>query len=362
MWKNFLRFLTGMLPIHSDAPFAYSKACGILSKSYTGKKLSTLSGIHSLNDLDRLVFPDDHRELPGHELLLDLEHRLVDRAVRQIISIVEANEKPPLLLIRMIKEYEYSDLKTCLHIIMPEKEAPADKTPLASKIPHVADLGSFSTVRFRAFPDLDAMLKGTEFEFIISDIKNGADITEIEAKLDMRYYLSLIETLEELSAEDRNIIQQILVDEICLRNCVWAFRLRSYYQKTAAQTAKQLLDIKLPAKERKNQSLAADALLSLDFPLDTRSAWRGWKWEKLLNPEDTAAHWSVNPRYFQNAASQYIYRLTMRSFHRLPVSTSALFCFIKLKQFEEDLLTSFAEGLALGMNSAEVFKLLEAAA
>jgi len=345
-----------MLPIHSDAPFAYSKACGIISKSFTGRKLSAVAGLHSLSELDRLVFPDDHRELPGHELLLDLEQRLVDRAVRQILSIVQSYEKPPLLLIRMLKVYEYSDLKACLHIIMPEKDAPA------SKIPHIADLGIFSTVKFDAFPDIGAMVNGTEFEYIVSDINNGADITEIESKLDMRYYLELIESLEELSAEDREIAQKILADEICLRNCVWAFRLRSYYHKTAAQTAKQLLDIKLSAKARNNPSLAKEALLSLDFPLDTRSPWRGWRWEKLLNPEDAAAHWSVNPRYFQNAASQYIYRLTTRSFHRIPMSTSAIFCFIKLKQFEEDVLTSFAEGLALGMDSSEVFKLLEAAA
>jgi len=356
MWKNFLRFLTGMLPIYSDAPFAYSKACGILSKSFTGKKLSAVAGLHSLAELDRLVFPGDHRELPGHELLLDLEHRFTERAVRQILSIVKSFEKPPLLLIRMLKAYEYSDLKACLHIIMQEKDPPA------SKIPHIADLGYFKTVRFESFPDLGAMVNGTGFEFIVSDINNGADITEIESKLDMRYYLELTESLEELPAGDRDITRQILADEICLRNCVWALRLRSYYHKTADQAAKQLLDIKLPDKSHNNQSLAAPALLSLDFPLDTRAPWRGWRWEKLLNPEDAAAHWSVNPRYFQNAASQYVYHLTMRSFHRIPVSTSALFCFIKLKQFEEDLLTSFAEGLALGMDSSEVFKLLEVAA
>jgi len=345
-----------MLPIHSDAPFAYSKACGILSKSFTGKKLSALAGLRSLSELDRLVFPGDHRELPGHELLLDLEHRLTDRAVRQILLIVQAYEKTPLLLTRMIKAYEYGDLKACLHVIMSEKDPPE------SKKPHIADLGTFSTVNFNAFPDVASMVEGTEFEFIARDIDKGADITEIESKLDRRYYLELIECLDELSAEDREVIQQILADEICLRNCVWSFRLRSYYQKTASQTAKQLLDIKLSAKARNNPSLAAEALLSLDFPLDTRAPWRGWRWEKLLNPEDPSVHWAVNPRYFQNAASQYIYRLTMRSFHKIPVSVSALFCFIKLKQFEEDVLTSVAEGLALGMDSSEVFKLLEAAA
>jgi vacuolar-type H+-ATPase subunit C/Vma6 len=343
-----------MLPIHSDAPFAYSKACGILRKSFTGKNLSALTGIHSLTELDRLVFPNDHRELPGHELLLDIEHRLVDRAVRQILSIVGAYEKPPLLLVRMLKVYEYGDLKACLHIIMSNEE------PLASKIPHIADLGIFKTVNFEAFPDIDAMVKGTEFESVAEDVKNGVDITEIEARLDTRYYHGLIESLDEISADDREIALRILADEICLRNCVWAFRLRSYYHKTTSATAEQLLDIKLPEGGRNKPSLAAEALLSLEYPLDTRQAWHGWKWEKLLNPEDAASHWAVNPRFFQNAASQYIYRLTSRSFHKIPVSISAIFCFIKLKQFEEDMLTSFAEGLALGMDSAEVFKLLEA--
>jgi vacuolar-type H+-ATPase subunit C/Vma6 len=358
-----------MFPILSDAPYAYSKACGIISKSFTGKNYSALAGIHSLSELERLVFPDDKRELPGHELLLDLEHRFVDRAVSQILSIVESYDKPPSLLLNMLKVYEYSDLKACLNIIASDKEdLSANKEMLASKIPHISDLGSFKTVRFQAFPDITAMVSGTEFEFAASDITGGVDITEIEAKLDMQYYLGLIKSLQELYAEDRKVAQQILVDEICLRNCVWAFRLRSYYNKNVDETAKQLLDINVSAvksadtkaaKGRKSHSLAADALLSLDLPLDTRSSWNGWKWEKLLNPEDPSAHWSVNPRFFQNAASQYINRLAARSFHRIPMTTSALFCFIKLKQFEEDLLTSVAEGLALGMDSAGVFSLLE---
>jgi len=35
------------------------------------------------------------------------------------------------------------------------------------------------------------------------------------------------------------------------------------------------------------------------------------------------------------------------------------FCFIKLKQFEEDLLTSYAEGLGMGMSGKDVLAMLE---
>jgi len=117
------------------------------------------------------------------------------------------------------------------------------------------------------------------------------------------------------------------------------------------------MDIKI--RGAKGPSLAAEAVQSLDFPLDTRSSWRGWKWEKLLNREQASSHWTADPRHFQNAASGYMYKLAMRSFHRSPMSVSAVFCFIKIKQFEEDLLTSIAEGLALGLDSANVFRLLE---
>jgi len=127
------------------------------------------------------------------------------------------------------------------------------------------------------------------------------------------------------------------------------------------------MDFKLPVNKegvnfrQRKASLASEARSSLYFPLDMRLPWRGWRWEKFLNPEEHGAHWSCDPRYFQNAASKYINHLAYHNFHSSPMSVSAIYCFIKLKQFEEDLLTSLAEGLSLGMDSSYIFKLLEAA-
>jgi vacuolar-type H+-ATPase subunit C/Vma6 len=50
--------------------------------------------------------------------------------------------------------------------------------------------------------------------------------------------------------------------------------------------------------------------------------------------------------------------MARRFFHSRPDSLDAVFCFIKLKQFEEDILTSSAEGLGIGMTSADVFSIL----
>jgi len=333
------------------SPYAYAKACGIIGKSFLGKRISSLTGLNSLNDLDRMIFPDYRSDLPGRELLLDLERRIIARTVRQILVITGSYANPPELIVRMLRAYEYSDLKTCIQYIAVGKK----------DLPPLCDIGSFRTVRFEAFPDIGAMLGNTEFEPLLYEslksIKAGMDTIPVETKLDSMYYYGLIKCLSVLPAEDRLITQRILADEISLRNCGWALRLRVYYQKRTEDTIKYLMDVKLQGK---NASLAQEAVESLNFPLDSKASWKGWKWEKLLN-EDTRSSWTADPRHFQNAASQYLYRLAMRGFRRSPMSASAIFCYMKLKQFEENLLTSIAEGLALGIDSTGVFNLLEVA-
>ena len=342
----------GSLPSTGEQCFAYAKACGIIGKSFVGKRIAALEKLHSLSELDQLIFPEARRELPGKELLGDFEKRIEKRAVDQILAILNAYTEVPELFVRQLRVYEYSDLKTCLHHIAGKIQ----------KLPLLNNIGRFRTIQFEAFPDLAAMLRGTEYQYILSrDITDlqpdSEEFTAIETGLDAGYYLGLIESMGCLSGDDRVVVRRILADEISLRNCVWALRLRTYFRKNAADTGDYLMNITMYNDTGGN--LAAEAFKSLELPLDTRASWQGWKWERFLNPERPGEHWNVNPRYFQNAASQHLYRLAWRCFHGAPMAVGTVFCFIKLKQFEEDLLTSIAEGLGMGMSSADVFKLLE---
>jgi len=218
--------------------YAYTKACGIIGKSFVGKRIPLLANLRTLSELDRLVFPDSGKELPGRELLTDFETRIEKRAVDQILAVVNAFPHPPQLLILQLRAYEYSNLKTCLnHIVGGIKTAPS-----------LCDIGRFKTVRFEAFPDLQAMLKGTEFEFLLSGkIKVGGDLEAVETELDNMYYSALIESMRHLSDEDRFFARRILREEISLRNCVWALRLRTYFGKEATETGKYLMDITMHA-------------------------------------------------------------------------------------------------------------------
>jgi len=58
----------------------------------------------------------------------------------------------------------------------------------------------------------------------------------------------------------------------------------------------------------------------------------------------------VDAKYFQNAASKYLYYRTWRCFRRMPMSVSMVYCFI------------IVEGINLGMTANDVLEMLEIAA
>jgi vacuolar-type H+-ATPase subunit C/Vma6 len=348
-----------------EQAYAFAKACGIIGKSFVGKRIPRLRSVGRLTELDRLVFPQSSRDLPERELLRDLERRIIDRSVNQITLIVESFAKPPELLVRLIKAYEYGDVKNALAGIIEKK----------FNKPEFTKLGPFGTVNFDAYPNLNDMLRGTEFAFLLDVVPPNEEDQEegflhlLQMELDLRYYAHLWNSLFSLAPLDRKFIEKILSEEIALRNAAWSLRLRTYYGMDPHKTEQFLIPIGIgrrydpEAPGGKNpprgKTLADDARSSLSMALDHRPDWQKWKRAEFLNPEIGDVHWRVDPRYFQNAASEYLYRLARRSFYRTPFTIDSIACFIKLKQFEEDLLTSVAEGLGLGLSAEDIFSMLE---
>jgi vacuolar-type H+-ATPase subunit C/Vma6 len=358
-----------------ERAYLYAKACGIFGKSFADKRISSLRSVNRLADLDRLVFPESNHILPERELLVDLEYRLISRAVQSIIRIVKCYKDPPELFKLLIRGYEYADLKTAL----------APSLAGGTAAPVITDIGEFGTVHFDSWPDIPAMIKGTEFEFLLDKkgvlYQEPGDIS-LQTVVDRHYYNNLWKALFKIPKRDRSASELILSEEISLRNAVWALRLRTYYRMPAEEVKLHLIYIPsedgegagLPEKSpeprrpraRHNRikhngypSLADDAINSLGLDMDNHAEWTAWKRFEFLNPKNPGEAWHADPRYFQNAASEYLYHLARSHFHRHPFSIDTAFCFIKVKQFEEDLLTSIAEGLGLGISSGDVFSLLE---
>jgi vacuolar-type H+-ATPase subunit C/Vma6 len=329
-----------------ERAFVYAKACGIIGKSFLGKGLSVLQSIHQLADLDRLIFPGTTHEVPDKQLLRDLEYRITTRAVTQILTIMDAFAKTPELLVQMVRSYECADLKTALSAY----------TYGENSIPHCINIGRFRTIAFEAYPDLPKMLAGSAFEFLLQDalITHKKDNTiDVQTIIDHRYYEDLWRLLMALSKSDRRTIEIILREEIVLHNVVWAIRLRTYYRMNPEEIRTKFIAIK------NDRSFDQDAINSLEFSLKNYADWADWKYKHFLNPERPDRQWEADPRYIQNVIAAYLYQQVRRLFHGRPFSLDTAFCFIKLKQYEEDILTSMSEGLSLSLSSTDIFSLLE---
>ncbi|MDR1866639.1 MAG: V-type ATPase subunit [Treponema sp.] len=316
--------------------FVYAKCCGIIGASFVGKRLTYLHNISKLNELDRLIFEQGSQQKPERMLLPDLEERIEQRTLKHILSIVKSFDPVPQFLVHVVRSYEYRDVKNVLFALNNGEQ----------QCPQWTDIGAFRTVHFESYPDREAMFNGTVFKSLF----NTNDLMTAQRHIDQQYYLELLESLQKLAQHDRSAIEYIVREEIALLNIVWALRLRRYYKMSADEVKNALIGI---------YELDRDAVESLKFDLDNINDWKTWKRRKFLNPEIQTEHWQVDPRYVQNTVSLYLYRLALRSFHRHPLSLGSAFCFITLKQYEETILTSIAEGLGLGMTSNEVLSLLE---
>ena len=373
-----------------ERAYAYSKACAIIGKSFTGKRIRNLERAERLSDFDRLIFPASFGNLPEKELLLDLENRIMGRTVNSIISILKCFSKPPEFIINLIRSYEYLDLMNAISAFIENENSGAKKTPAYT------NLGQFQTVRFDAWPDIKAMIEGTPYNFLLdnndknanNDFKkeNFADKFSLQGVMDRHYYNSLWASLLKLPSHDRKATERILSDEISLKNCSLALRLRGYYSMPPGKVKSYLIDISVDSQvkisyrgkkdqKKKSGTLADDALKCLEYPLDNLSAWSSWRWKEFLNSSPMSSNsnsansnlstfsfgerdWRLDPKHFQNAASRYLYHLARHFFHLNPFSLDTIFCFIKLKQFEEDLLTSGAEGLSIGMPVKDILSML----
>jgi len=348
------------MPGMGERAYVYAKSAGIIGKSFIGKRVGRLETATRLSELDRLVFPTSFKDLPEKELLVNLEDRIIDRSVNSIIPIINGFIKPPKFLILLLRSYEFTDLKNALTAVLEgAKAAPAH-----------TDIGRFQTVHFDAWPDVPAMIKGSEFRFLLDEkgvLQQELGGVSLQAALDRYYYSILWLSLTSLSRDDRTVAEKMLSTEISLKNASWALRLRTYYHKSAEEVKLHLIDKpfailggekRRPRFKSRERSLAKDAVESLEFPLDNYAAWASWRWKKFLNPESGGELWTADPRYFQNAATRYLFRLARRYFRSQPFLLSTIFCYIKLKQFEEDILTSGAEGLGMGMTGKDIISTL----
>ncbi len=325
-----------------ERSYAYAKACALIGKSYLSSRVNSLLGIKRLSELDHLIFPQTPDDLPERPLSTRFERRLFDRSAERIAKILKAFNKPPAFLIRLLRVYEYTDVKACLAALSDgKKNAP----------PYTA-LGEYGTVRFSAYPDWLAMVADTEFA-VFEAPAASTRLSETENAIDAAYYKALWADISRLPGRERNSCAALIAEELALKNVMTSLRLRVYYRSSEEE-----LEARLINPDPRKAEFTSAARQCVNFPLDQREEWAKWPYAKLLNPPVQGEYWSIDPRYIQNAAARYLYKNALVRFRFHPFGLDGLAAFVRLLQYEEDLLTSVAEGLTIGVSVKDVYSAL----
>ena len=330
---------------NADRAYIYAKACGIVGKSFIGNRIRRLQDINRLSELDRLIFPQDFVELPEKELLVAFEKKVIARTTHQINLLLKTQQIVPRFIELIVRSYEYADVKLILSAIR-------DKEP---QLPLHADLGRFGTVHYEKYPDIKGLFSGTDFEWLIKRYgESQSELLKLQIELDQHYYAMLWNELLKVSVKDTKYIREIIAEEIVLKNILWALRLSYYYHFEKKDIEPMLLNL-----SDGKHALSQAARDCLELPFDQFSAWAGFKYAFLINPEEPGTFWRLDVPHVQRKAALLLYRKARIYFRRSPFSLNTTACFIKLKQFEEDLLISLAEGVSLGLSGRDVLSMLE---
>jgi len=312
--------------------YVFAKTCALLAKSPLSR-LADLAACQDAASLERLVFDTQTAASDASSF----EERARERIAAQIRRAALAYRHPPLFLILLISAWEYGAVKGALAALAAGE----------AKCPTHADLGPFCTVRWAAWPDLGKMLDASKnLKFLLDTFKPDASgvyrpaieqVQEAHLELDRRYYKALLSSLKLCSRTDVSRIRLLLKEEISLRNCLAVLRLRTVYNMTGEAVKKMLIP---PYTE--------DAEAALSLPLDSLAEWKKWPRSGLLNKESSGEFWKASPLYFQAASQFYLYTKTKTLFKSLPFALDTCALFIRLKQFEDQILRGAAESLRMG--------------
>jgi len=316
--------------------YVYAKAHGMWASSFlVGRKDEVLS-CKSVQDLYRTVFCNDPPLVPEAVLTDLIEEKLTLRTIRDYTRLLSMYDRTYPLLNLLLYEYELLNLKMALSQLQQKNEDAS----------FIIDIASYSPLHWSEWPSLKNVTRDSIFSFF-SAVPPQEKQVATEMALDDAYYRALKEALDSCSERDYEACEDLVLKEFLLKNIVWMFRLRTYYE----YRGEALRNMLLGNWGEKDKKLFLHPLYEvIDKPLADREAWKGWRYEWLVNPLDEEKAWHLDPRYAQSVADRYLFNLAYHNFHNCENPVSLLFCFFKLKRAEEYFVRQTLEKLKVGMS------------
>lgn len=320
----------------SKYAFIHAKMHGLMAKSFLDERLRSLLRLASLADILNTLFPAQDSPVSDQDLVHVIQRRFEERTIQTLVRMLTFFPEPPALLVHVLREYEYRNLKTLIRGRFS-----------AVKDVRLWDIGRYGEIPASAASDFPAVLRKTRFHGFEAKIAEEP-LFRIEFDLDRQYYDELAGHVRALPAGERKLALPLLEYEIILQNIIWALRLRYYFHYSLEQTRELLFPLGF-------SRVRSQVEIMYDLPFDSPELWKSWKLGRMLVKTRDGR---VDPESAEAHALLYLYRKTRRTFYDCPFTLSSVYAFFRIKQYEARMIQSAAEGVRMGLSSSELAGLM----
>ena len=320
--------------------YIFAKANGILGKSFTEKRVNLLFGQKSLAELWTLIFRSQPPLVPEVLLSQQIEEKAFSDFISEYVNFINLYDNPEPVLIDQLLLFEGENLK----------EIGASLCKGQTKLPDLIDLGPFSSLNLKEWPDIQKITRGTPFAWY-NTVPGIHDQQALDFKIDIQVCRHLWESAQKEKGEAGEALLNLYRQEFIIRNVVWVLRLRLFYNLKEDEIIRNLIYV--TDKPGHSDPVAAPALKIMNWPLDEYEPWSEWKYASLVNPHVDGQVWQIDPVWIEKLNRVQISRKASKLFHQFPGEPAALIGWYKIKDFELSCIRTAVESIRLNVNSEE---------
>ena len=316
--------------------FTYTKACGILGKSFVNSRVNQLFEQNSLSDLWTLLFKTPVPLMPERLLAEEIEKQALNQLIKQFSFFISQFDSPCGILTEQFTIFEVENLKELGDALCSGE----------SVCPELIDLGKYSTIHPEFWPDLAKITKGTEFEWY-NTVPKIHEQQERDFALDLHLVKSYWEEIQKFHGEEKEAHLKLFLDEYVIKNVIWALRLLVYYEMEPSEIVKKLFYVEALNEQ---DPVAGPAIRVLKRNPSVYSEWTNWEFADLVNPNE-GSEWKIDPVWIENKALQRRQKLADFVFRQYPMTSAALVAWFKMKRFELVCIKIAVESARLNINA-----------
>lgn len=329
---------------NTSLSFCYSRAAGLLRKSFVQNRVQHLFNVKSLEELWSLLFKEPCPLVPQALLASQIETKASQQLISTYCQFLNQFDEPSQILLSQLEYFENENLKLIVDALSHEEPV----------CPDLIDLGSYSQIHPEFYPNLARITKDSQYSFL-NKVPAVQDIQKTEVQMDEELIRDLWNEIQKLSGAEKEACEKFFIDEYSIKNIIWVMRLKVYYKKSREEIEKQLFCV--TESPSSLDPIASPALKILDLDVTDFSVWQKFKYAKDLNPFDGSS-WVLDPAWFEQRYNARRAKKYITIFHQYSMTELSLVAWFKIKNHELNCIRSAVEGLRLNISSNDAMKAL----